>query len=519
MLRLTVAGPGGFTASRESRITIRSSRPVTTEVSAQEIPAGQERPLALAAERWVAGTWRATARFGGPTRYDAGGMLRLLETYPFACLEQSASQLLAFASGAVDGVAGEERAARLQRAVEWVLNKQRFDGGFGLWSAQGEIQLWTGAYATEALLRARTAGAAVPEAALEDALKSLAEQVELTTDTPEERAAQAYRLHVLSLAGRPRLGAARRLLEELDQLPTPLAKAQLASAFARAGDRPRAEAAFAAALASPARRPWAYDYGSAARDALAVAALLKESGLLPDRLSTAQAALPGPELTPQSANTQEQAWARAGRRRARPGWPAGAGGGQRRRPGAGAGAGGLARRRPAPSATSATRRSGPASPSPASRPRRPRPGAAACGSARKFLDLAGQPLNLDTLKQNTVFVLLLEGRAETREAHRAIVQQGLPAGWEIIGRLAAGEVAGMPWLGTLTETEATPALDDRLAAAIELTPEAPDFRLAVRLRAVTAGRFELPGAQVEDMYRPQVFARQNTGRVAVLPAD
>ena len=34
----------------------------------------------------------------------------------------------------------------------------------------------------------------------------------------------------------------------------------------------------------------------------------QESGLLPDRLSTAQAALPGPELTPQSANTQEQAW-------------------------------------------------------------------------------------------------------------------------------------------------------------------------------------------------------------------
>ncbi|MDN3565536.1 alpha-2-macroglobulin [Paeniroseomonas aquatica] len=518
LLRLTVAGPGGFTASRESRITIRSSRPVTTEVSAQEIPAGQERPLALAAERWVAGTWRATARFGGPTRYDAAGMLRLLETYPFACLEQSTSQLLAFASGVVDGVAGEERAARLQTAVEWVLNKQRFDGGFGLWSAQGEIQLWTGAYATEALLRARTAGAAVPEAALEDALKSLAEQVELTTDTPEERAAQAYRLHVLSLAGRPRLGAARRLLEELDQLPTPLAKAQLASAFARAGDRPRAEAAFAAALASPARRPWVYDYGSAARDALAVAALLKESGLLPDRLSTAQAALPGPELTPQSANTQEQAWgvlaAAALGRDGRPVRVAVNGADQAPAPVlavslAGPGTARNLSDTPVWAGVSVT--GIPATPAPAGR--------GGMRITRKFLDLAGQPLNLDSLKQNTVFVLLLEGRAETREAHRAIVQQGLPAGWEIIGRLAAGEVAGMPWLGTLTETEATPALDDRLAAAIELTPEAPDFRLAVRLRAVTAGRFELPGAQVEDMYRPQVFARQNTGRVAVLPAD
>ena len=114
---------------------------------------------------------------------------------------------------------------------------------------------------------------------------------------------------------------------------------------------------------------------------------------------------------------------------------------------------------------------------------------------------------------------MLEGRAESGQAQRAIVQQGLPAGWEIVGRLAAGEVAGLPWLGTLSETVATPALDDRFAAALELTPEAPDFRLAVRLRAVTAGRFELPGAQVEDMYRPAMFARQNGGRVAVLPVD
>jgi uncharacterized protein YfaS (alpha-2-macroglobulin family) len=42
-------------------------------------------------------------------------------------------------------------------------------------------------------------------------------------------------------------------------------------------------------------------------------------------------------------------------------------------------------------------------------------------------------------------------------------------------------------------------------------------RIAVRLRAVTAGRFELPGAEARDMYRPAFFARQNTGRIAVLP--
>jgi uncharacterized protein YfaS (alpha-2-macroglobulin family) len=153
-------------------------------------------------------------------------------------------------------------------------------------------------------------------------------------------------------------------------------------------------------------------------------------------------------------------------------------------------------------------------------PARPAPaGRSGMRITRRFLDLSGQPLDLDQLRQNRVFVLLLEGRAETGQAQRALVQQGLPAGWEVVGHLAAGEVPGMPWLGTLTETVATPALDDRYVAALDLTPDAPDFRLAVRLRAVTAGRFELPGAQVEDMYRPALFARQNTGRITVLPTE
>lgn len=520
VLRLALAGPGGFTATRESRITIRSSRPATTEAMAQEIPPGAERPLAFAPDRWTAGTWAASASFGGPVRFDATGMLRMLDRYGFACLEQSASQLLAFAAATLPDDADGDRAARLQQAVERVLNKQRFDGSFGLWSAGGEPQYWTGAFALEALLRARAAGAAVPEAAIEDALRAILEQVEEgTPSTPEERAAQAYRLHVLSLAGRPRLGAARRLMEQLEDLPTPLAKAQLASAFARAGDRPRAEAAFAAALAAPARRWWAYDYGNAARDALATATLLKESGLLPDRLAALQARLPGPEFTPRGTNTQEQGWAvltasvlgRDGRpvRVAVDGQPqppaprlvlALAAPGVARN---------LASDAPVFAAVSVT--GIPAQAAPAGR--------AGMQIRRRFLDLAGQPLNLDTLRQNTVFVLQIEGRAETREAHQAVVQQGLPAGWEIVGRLGAGEVAGMPWLGTLSETVATPALDDRLAAILDLTPEAPEFRLAVRLRAVSAGRFELPGAQVEDMYRPQVYARQNTGRITVLGPD
>ena len=138
---------------------------------------------------------------------------------------------------------------------------------------------------------------------------------------------------------------------------------------------------------------------------------------------------------------------------------------------------------------------------------------------RKFLTLSGDPVDLDNLKQNTVFVLLVEDAATDSQEHRALLLQGLPAGWEIAGRLEAGKTAGMPWLGELTATEAQPASDDRFAATMMLNTDTPSFRVAVRLRAVTPGTFEIPGAQLSDMYRPGIFARQATNKIKVLAAE
>ncbi len=67
-----------------------------------------------------------------------------------------------------------------------------------------------------------------------------------------------------------------------------------------------------------------------------------------------------------------------------------------------------------------------------------------------------------------MFVLLLEGKSEDGQPHRAMVQHGLPAGWEIAAKLAAGDVPGMTWLGKLSDTEAQPAADDRYAAVVAL---------------------------------------------------
>ena len=514
VIRLAIAGPDGFTATREARITVRSSRAQVSVLSALDIPPGEERRVAPDTARFLAGAWRATARLGTPVRYDAAGMLAALEAYALDCLEQLASRALGLAAAIGEG-SSPAQAALLQRAVEGILSRQRYDGSFGLWSAQGEPEYWTSAYAVEGLLRAKAAGAAVATAGLDSALDNLASLLEDTSaDTPEEYAAQAARLHALSLAGRPRLGAARRLMENLDALPTPLARAQLGAALARAGDGERAERAFAAALAAPARRDWIYDYGSATRDALAVQALAQEAQMPAPMLATLRGRLPGPELTPALASTQEMVWAVL----------AAAALGQDQRPVRALrdGAPVMARRLDlagpallrnpgeAPLAVQLSVTGTPAEALPAGRN--------AMTLRRRFLDAEGMALNLDTLRAGQSFILALEGRAETGQAHLALLSQGLPAGWELVARLGPGVVPGFPGLGELGTADATPALDDRVAAAFTLSPEVRAFSLAVRVRAVTAGRFELPGAELSDMYRPAYFARQATTRITVLPA-
>ncbi|HEV7253550.1 MAG TPA: alpha-2-macroglobulin [Mesorhizobium sp.] len=517
-LRVAVTGPGGFSTVREAEITVRSSRPAVTEIVVSTLAPGATAAVALPSSRFLAGTWRASASWGASVRYDPLALLGALRRFPLDCVEQAASRVLALSYAPANADTAQEDAALLGRSIASVLDRQRYDGRFGYWNAEGSVQGWASLYATEALLRARAAGAAVPEAALEAALRAAEDDIEDTGDSAEFLATQAYRVHVLSLAGRNRLGAARRLAEQLDRLPTPLARAQLAAAFARAGDQGRAEAIFAAALADPARQVWYGDFGSAARDALATALLLRESGVAQDRLPALLARLPGAEFTPAVSNTQEQAWAIAAAFvLGRDGRPARITLDGRDLP--------VAPVVTAPLTAAVSARNRGDAPvvqavSIAGVPTSPLPAAAqGMRVARRFFDLAGQPLNLDALRAGTGFVLLLEARATTNDRHQAMVIQGLPAGWEIAGRLGPGAVPGMPWLGELTAPDVQPARDDRFAAALELTPDQPLARFAVRVRAVTAGTFELPGMEAQDMYRPGVFARQNVARITVLPAE
>ncbi len=516
--RLTVEadGPNGFHVVHTAALSVHSARAPVAQVTKLTLAPGASETVQPDAAAFIPGTWHASAAFGLGVRYDAAALVRALEAYPLDCLEQLASRglPLAMLSGAA---AGPDRAGRLQQVVQAIGDRQRYDGAFGLWSSNGDAQPWLTAYATDVLLRARKAGAPVPQPMLDQALGWLGSEVATPPSSPDDYAAQAYALYVLSLAGKAPAGAIRVAAVGLQSEPTPLARAQIAASLARLGQDEQAREIFAQVLADPVRRRWGADYGSALRDQLATAVLVNESGVMPQRLAAIRAALPGPDLNPGALNTQEQGWAGA----AAGAMEAGAGlvtviaDGGRLGPAASVNL--------ALNSAVTVQNPGnvvipgslvvqgvPVTP--------PAPARSAMTVHRNFHAMDGSALDPDKLAQNSTFVMVLDGQATDGEDHYAVVMAGLPAGWEIAGRFAAGKAAGMDWLGELTDTESEAAADDRYAAVVSLSAKQPAFRLAVILRAVTPGSFEYPGITLADMYRPAVFARQGTVRITVMPA-
>ena len=446
VIHLDVTGPSGFHIQRETAIVVRPARGRTADIASADLAPATEARITPPIDRFIAGTWRAEASFGGAVRYDAAAIAQALDDYPLFCLEQSASK--GFALAMEQGpLAGPDRDARLQTAIAAVLDKQRYDGGFALWSANGDAEVWLSSYATEFLLRAKAAGATVPEAALKDALKYEQDGLDTALDSPDHLAEQAYRIYVLALAGRPPAGAARVLTERLNRLPTPLARAQLGAALARANDRPRAEAAFNAALAAPGAQ--ALGHGLRHGDA-------RPGGDRGAAQGERAAARPHPDADrpdagqrPQARHAEHPGGCLADRRRRRARPRRAAGERHLQRHAARAGAGDL--RRAHRAGDGAQHRAE------GDLPDRLDHGRAHRRARRLARADAGEPAVLQSRRlgrsistssgRTRCSCCCSQGQSDDGQDHRAMLLQGLPAGWEIAGRFDAGEVPGMSWLG------------------------------------------------------------------------
>ena len=534
---LTVAGPlegaQAVAVRQELGITVRPSRPVESEFVTRQIPPGLDATLdASVLAGYVPGTGGVALSFSSGPPFDVAGLLAALDRYPFGCLEQLVSRALpllavndvALALGA-QHKSDDSIEARIDQAISQVLDKQRFDGAFGLWSSYNEPARWLTAYAMEFLTRARAAKHTVPDAPYLAGLTWLRQHAIEGGSEPADLASRSYALYTLAQAGVLTAGPVRYFADAFTtKLPTPLAKAQLGAALARLGDRDRAEVAFASAMSSLARDSWHDDYGSTLRDAAALVTLATESGMAGSgRMPALLARMPANAAAVRETNTQEQAWlVLAAQTLMRGSAPLALS-----RDGAAFGKGDPVRLMPTDAELAAGIRIRNAGSQPVWQavashgvPAVAKPAAREGMKIKRFFFWRdGSPVNLDLIKQNDVFVVVLEGEASTKLYHQAILTQPLAAGWELENKsLGAGGIRDLGWLTKLTEPVAAELRDDRYVAAVDLTEEAPAFKLAFMVRAITPGTYELPGARLEDMYKPHFFAQQATGRITVLPA-
>jgi uncharacterized protein YfaS (alpha-2-macroglobulin family) len=139
----------------------------------------------------------------------------------------------------------------------------------------------------------------------------------------------------------------------------------------------------------------------------------------------------------------------------------------------------------------------------------------------------GGPADLQNLTQGDRLVIVVGGEPIAARTHPTLLVDLLPAGFEIdtvlgpsdgLGRLGWDGVrrsGPFAFAGELESGATAEARDDRFVAALDVAGR--PFRFAYVVRAVTPGRFTMPGVVVEDMYSPGVFGRSALGRVRIAP--
>lgn len=150
----------------------------------------------------------------------------------------------------------------------------------------------------------------------------------------------------------------------------------------------------------------------------------------------------------------------------------------------------------------------------------------------KKVDLQSATGGIGNLKQNDRLVVVLKVSA-TYAGGRILLVDRLPAGLEIENpRLVnSGDIKSLGWLKSAIAPEHTEFRDDRFVAAFNFfgssgqdhrgagdaddRKEASEASVAYIVRAVTPGTFVHPAATVEDMYRPDRFARTAAGRLQI----
>ena len=533
---VTVSGPNNFALTRSYNLDVRPAYEILSRRTVKPLAKGDTVTVDKSLfDDFVPGTGRVAVSVALSASLDAASLFNALDRYPFGCSEQITSKAMAMLY--LNELAGEARLApdgeidtRLKDAIPRLLARQASNGSFGLWGVGGE-DVWLDAYVTDFLTRAREKGFDVPQTAYTLAVDRLRNYV-ATAPEPSKNGGRelAYALYVLARNGAAPIGDLRYYADtKIGDFATPIAKAQIAAALAMLGDRNRADRAYTAALDAIAPQPkppldlGRTDYGSQLRDAAALVTLASEGRAPQATIDNAVLRIDASRQAFSVTSTQEDAWMVLAARALAKQLSAISLtiGGQARQ--------GAYYQTFTPAAlgqpvTLANAGEGrvQAVVSVSGAPVKPEPAAEhGFKLERKFFTLAGEAADPAKAKQNDRFVVVLTVTEPQPQFGRVIVADYLPAGFEIDNPhlVSSGETSALSWIANGVEPVHSEFRDDRFTAAFDRAQNAPPvFTVAYVVRAVSPGRYVLPQAKVEDMYRPDRFARTGTGTIEVTAA-
>ncbi len=551
-----ISGPNGISVKRQLALDVKVPAGDIKRITVSELAAKTGR-ITLSpdvAQDLIASRSKVFLNVSPHAGLDMPGVLSSLDRYPYGCAEQTTSRALPLlyvndVARQIGMGADKEIRARVEKAIDRVLEMQDSSGAFGIWGpADGDM--WLTSYVTDFLTRAKETGYSVPPRALNQALERLTNFVAIGQDFDKGGEDRAYALYVLARNGRAQAGELRYDVDtRIEKFASPLAQAQIGAALSMMGDTPRAEKAFAAALkvaTAKAANTSRQDYGSNLRDGAAVLTLAVETGLgkraIPGLVEVLARTYKGQQYT----STQEQAWmvlaARALGDQAKD---------------TTLDVNGVAHKGPylktltaaelkadALTITNTSENAIGAVVSVIGAALTPEPAVSRGFTIeRSYYTLDGKLVDLKSasggkaeIKQNERLVAVVKISAP-EAGGRILLVDRLPAGLEIENpRLVdSGSVKGLDWLKATVEPEHTEFRDDRFVAAFDFfggntrrrggdgddadkTPKS-SATVAYMVRAVTPGSFVHPAATVEDMYRPDRHARTATGRLDVIAKE
>ncbi len=543
----TVSGPGFSTARNYPIQTRLGWSPITRTTLALQTPGSRYTPTSDLLSGLAAGDATLQVSYSPFRGFDPGPIAVALSRYPYGCTEQtvSAAYPLLYAQEVSGDPKVKRSSAALAGAVGRLLDRQTLDGAFGLWRVgDGEADAWLGAYATDFLIEAQQAGVPVPQQAIDRALSAMRQvsqptgwvSISYRTEYPEWWAgspeaskkatevmrsrASAYALYVLAKGGRGDLGRLRWWHDvQMKSEKSPLAKAHVGAGLALMGDHARARSALRQAIKDLGYREESDWYQSPLRDLAGVIALAYEAGES-GMARGLQGRLENAVKDPDSLNTQEQArllqaahvmLKAAGPIRvtatgAIPLSPAG---------GAPRWAAGKLAQASFLNGGNALWRTVTVTGTPIAAPPASENG---ISLSKRLVGFAGGAVDPRKLRQGDRVIVLVSGRSSQARSMALVIDDPLPAGFEIETVLGPEDAQSGPFkfLGTLSGADVQESRDDRYVAAMDLAGKA-NFAFAYVARAVTPGDFLLPGAEARDMYRPALNARTAADRTTISP--